>query len=312
MAGPGSQGRRPTVEEGANPMVNHQALIGLIGANIMKSLAPALHIDAFAAAGITGHYHLMDIDQLPGRTLPSLLEAVKTAGFLGVNITFPFKQAVMPLLDDLSPEARQTGAVNTVTITAAGRTTGHNTDRSGFRLNFEDGLGRERAENKTAVLVGAGGAGSAVAFALMDLGLRTLIIHDTDTTRATALAADVNTHFGATRCRVSERLRDEIANADGVANATPIGMAGFPGNPVPMEVVRTDHWVADVIYTPIETELIRSAAAKGASVLTGGGMCVHQGVDAFRLFTGITPDQARMHRAFAAALGARDQALGAV
>ena len=119
-------------------MVNRQALIGLIGANITKSLAPALHIDAFAAAGITGHYHLMDVDRLPGRTLKTLLDAVKTAGFLGVNITFPFKQDVIPLLDALSPEARQIGAVNTVTIAPDGSTMGYNTDRSGFRLNFED------------------------------------------------------------------------------------------------------------------------------------------------------------------------------
>jgi shikimate dehydrogenase len=292
------------------PMVNNQALIGLIGANIMKSLAPALHIDAFAGAGITGHYHLMDVDVLPGRTLKGLLDAVKTAGFLGVNVTFPFKQAIIPLLDELSPEARQTGAVNTVVITPAGHTTGHNTDRSGFRLNFEAGLGRASAEVKTAVLVGAGGAGSAVAFALMDLGLRTLVIHDTDPARAASLTADVNTHFGAGRCRVSERLSDEIAAADGVANATPLGMSGFPGNPVPVDSLRSAHWVADVIYTPIETELIRTAAAKGARVLTGGGMCVHQGVEAFRLFTGITPDAARMHRCFAAALAARDAALG--
>jgi shikimate dehydrogenase len=288
-------------------MLNRQALLGLIGANIMKSLAPALHIDAFAAAGITGHYHLMDVDQLPGRTLPNLLDAVKTAGFLGVNITFPFKQAVIPLLDKLSPEARQTGAVNTVTIAPSGHTVGHNTDRSGFRLNFEDGLGRSSAEGRTAVLVGAGGAGSAVAFALMDLGLRRLAIHDTDPVRAAALAAEVVTHFGAGSCIVSERLSDEIAAADGVANATPIGMTGFPGNPVPVEALRAGHWVADVIYSPIETELIKAAAAKGAHVLTGGGMCVHQAVDAFRLFTGITPDAPRMHRVFAAALAARDR-----
>lgn len=291
-------------------MFNRQALIGLIGANIMKSLAPALHIDAFAAAGITGHYHLMDVDQLPGRTLPLLLRAVQTAGFLGVNITYPFKQDVMQLLDQLSPEARQTGAVNTVTISPAGHTTGHNTDRSGFRLNFEDGLGRAAAEGKTAVLVGAGGAGSAVAFALMDLGLRELLVFDKDGARAAALAVDVGRHCGADRCRVSERLSDAIAAADGVVNATPIGMAGFPGNPVPVETLRPRHWVADVIYTPIETELIRAAAAKGARVLTGGGMCVYQAVDAFRLFTGITPDVARMHRTFAAALAARDEALG--
>jgi len=287
-------------------MFNRQALIGLLGANIMKSLAPALHIDAFAAAGITGHYHLMDVDQLPGRTLQSLLDAVKTAGFVGVNVTFPFKQEVIPLLDTLSPEARQIGAVNTVVIGKTGHTTGYNTDRSGFRLNFEDGLGRAAAEGKTAVLVGAGGAGSAVAFALMDLGLKTLIVHDQDKARATALAADVIAHFGAGRCRLSERLTAEIAAADGVANATPIGMTGFPGNPVPVESLRPDHWVADVIYSPMHTELIKAAAAKGARTLTGGGMCVYQAVDAFRLFTGIDPDVARMHRTFDAALAARD------
>ena len=287
-------------------MINRQALIGLLGANIMKSLAPALHIDAFAAAGVTGHYHLMDVDQLPGRTLPGLLEAVKTAGFIGVNVTFPFKQAVIPLLDTLSPEARQIGAVNTVVIGKTGHTTGYNTDRSGFRLNFEEVLGRAAAEGRTAVLIGAGGAGSAVAFALMDLGLKTLILHDQDKARATALAADVIAHFDAGRCRLADRLTEEIVAADGVANATPIGMSGFPGNPVPVEALRPDHWVADVIYSPMETELIKAAAAKGARTLTGGGMCVYQAVDAFRLFTGIDPDVARMHRTFDAALTARD------
>ena len=285
---------------------NRQALIGLLGANIMKSLAPALHIDAFAAAGITGYYHLMDVDRLPGRTLKALLDAVKTAGFIGVNVTFPFKQAVMPLLDALSPEAKQIGAVNTVVIDRSGHTTGHNTDRSGFRLNFEDGLGRAAAEGKTAVLVGAGGAGSAVAFALMDLGLKTLILHDQDKARAAALAADVITYFGAGRCRLSDRLTEEIIAADGVANATPIGMTGFPGNPVPVEALRSAHWVADVIYSPVQTELIKAAAAKGARTLTGGGMCVYQAVDAFRLFTGIDPDVTRMHRTFNDALAARD------
>ena len=287
-------------------MNDRRALLGLLGGNIMKSLAPALHVDAFAAAGIHGHYHLMDVEQLPGRTLDSLLAAVKTAGFLGVNVTFPFKQAIVPMLDALSPEARQIGAVNTVAIRPDGHTTGYNTDRSGFRLNFEHGLGRAAAEGKTAVLAGAGGAGSAVAFALMDLGLKHLAIHDVDPARAEALAATVNTHFGTGRCRVSTGLAPDIAAANGGVNATPIGMTGLPGNPIPMDAVRADHWVADVIYSPIETELIRDAAAKGARVLTGGGMCVWQGVDAFRLFTGIDPDPARMAAAFARALAERD------
>src|SRR5215475_12544208 len=116
-------------------------LVGLIGANIQQSLSPALHIDAFAAIGIVGHYHLMDVDVLPGRTLDGLLAAARTAGFAGVNVTFPFKEAVIPLLDSLSDEAAQIGAVNTVVFAADGRTTGHNTDRSGFRNAFLEALG---------------------------------------------------------------------------------------------------------------------------------------------------------------------------
>lgn len=284
-------------------------LVGLIGANIMRSLSPALHADAFTAAGLDGYYHLMDLDRLPGRRLEGLLEAAKTAGFAGLNVTFPCKQMVLPLLDELSSEARRIGAANTVTITAHGRTTGYNTDCSGFRRNFEEGLGRASVEGKAAVLVGAGGAGRAVAFALMDLGAAVVLVHDVDAAQAASLVADLVLHYGASRGRLAGALLSAIASAAGVVNATPMGMAGFPGNPVPADALTAHHWVADVIYTPIETELIRTARAKGARTLTGGGMCVHQAVEAFRLFTGQQPDVMRMHRTFAMALAERDAAL---
>ncbi|HJZ42419.1 MAG TPA: shikimate dehydrogenase [Hyphomicrobiaceae bacterium] len=302
------QGRRSATASRGGEMSERRSLVGLIGANIMGSLSPALHEDAFAAAGIHGYYHLMDLDRLPGRRLEDLLGAVKAAGFDGVNVTFPCKQAVMPLLDEISAEAQQIGAVNSVTIAASGRTTGYNTDRSGFRGNFEEGLGRGCVEGKTAVLVGAGGAGRAVAFALMDLGAATVLVHDTDMGRAASLVADLALHKGASRARLAGSLADAIAAAAGVVNATPIGMSGFAGNPVPVEALRPQHWVADVIYTPIETELIKAAQAKGARTLTGGGMCVHQAVEAFRLFTGLATDIQRMHRTFARALAARDAA----
>jgi shikimate dehydrogenase len=289
-------------------IVPRTCLIGLIGANIMRSLSPALQEDALAAAGIRGHYHLMDLDRLPGRRLADLLSAVKTAGFAGINVTFPAKQAVIALLDELAPEARQIGAVNTVTISESGHTIGYNTDRSGFRASFEHGLGAGSASGQPAVLVGAGGAGRAVAFALMDLGAAALAIHDIDPARAAALAADLAVHYGPARCRVSDDLAMDIAAAAGVVNATPIGMLGMPGLAVPVAALHAGHWVADVIYTPVETELIKAARAKGARVLTGGGMCVHQAADGFRLFTGLAPDVARMHQTFASALAARDTA----
>ena len=290
-------------------MSERRVLVGLIGANIQQSLSPALHADAFAAAGIDGYYHLLDVDRLPGRRLPQLLDAVKATGFAGTNVTFPFKQEVLALLDAVDEEAAQIGAVNTVTIAADGRTTGYNTDRRGFRRGFEEKFGRAGAKGATVVLIGAGGAGRAVAFALMDLGVATLLPYDKVPARAKALAADLVKHYGTARCRPAGDLERAIASADGIVNATPVGMYGFPGNPVPAAALHAGQWAADVVYMPIETAFIRAAAAKGAPVLDGGGMCVHQAAEAFRLFTGIAPDVARMHRTFLKALAARDAAV---
>ncbi len=288
-------------------MSQRKVLLGLLGANIMGSLSPAIFADAFAANGIDGYYHLMDTDRLPGRTLPRLLDAVKTAGFLGVNVTFPYKQEIIPLLDAIDPQAAQVGAINTVLIAPDGRTTGYNFDRAGWRNSFIEAFGRKSADGATVVQIGAGGAGHAVSCALMDLGVATLIIHDIDKARAQSLCDDLARHFG-NRCRVATDLEKEIASADGVVNATQLGMRGFPGNPVPAAALKASHWCADVIYTPIDTEFLKSAAAKGARTLNGGGMCVHQAVEAFRQFTGIEPDPARLHLAFNTARVARDAA----
>jgi shikimate dehydrogenase len=290
-------------------MIRRRLLVGLIGANIQGSLSPALFADAFAAAGIDGFYHLMDVDRLPGRRLPQLLDAVKAGGFAGANVTYPFKQEIMPLLDAVDAEAAEVGAVNTVVVGPDSRTTGYNFDRRGWRESFAESMGRASAQGKTVVQVGAGGAGRAVAFALMDLGVAALVIHDLDRARANALASDLAQHYGASRCRVTDDLEPDIAAADGVVNATQVGMRGFPGNPIPVAALTATHWAADVIYTPVETEFLAAAAAKGARVLNGGGMCVHQAAAAFRMLTGVAPDPARLHRAFAKAVAARDAAI---
>jgi shikimate dehydrogenase len=289
-------------------MSKRRLLLGLIGANIMGSLSPPLFADAFAAAGIDGFYHLIDIDRLRERRLPVLLDSIRAAGFSGTNITYPFKQDIIPLLDAIDPEAAQVGAVNTVAIAPDGRTTGYNFDRRGWRRSFEESFGRDGARGATVVQIGAGGAGRAVAFALMDLGVDVLVLHDLDAARANALKADLAKHFDPSRCRIAGDVEHEIVAAAGVVNATQLGMRGFPGNPVPVAAIKTTHWAADVIYTPIETEFLQAAAAKGARVLNGGGMCVHQAVEAFRLFTGVETGSARLHHAFAAALAERDAA----
>jgi quinate/shikimate dehydrogenase (NAD+) len=291
--------------------MTRRMLIGLIGANIQGSMSPALFADAFAAAGIDGYYHLLDADRLAERRLPQLLGAVKTAGFAGVNVTYPFKQDIIPLLDAVDPEASEVGAVNTVSITPDGRTTGYNFDRRGWRNSFLEVLGPDSAEGKTVVQVGAGGAGRAVAFALMDLGVADLILHDLDLARADALKSQLASQYGTSRCRIVGSLEQELARADGIVNATQVGMRGFPGCPVPVAAIKAGHWTADVIYTPMQTAFLSAAAGKGARALNGGGMCVHQAVAAFQCLTGVTPDVARLHRTFAAAVAARDAGLAA-
>lgn len=289
--------------------MQQRMLLGLIGANIQKSLSPALQEDACAAAGIRGHYHLMDLDVLPGRNLKSLLDAARMAGFAGVNVTFPCKEAVLPLLDAVSPEAWQIGAVNTVIFDGRARTTGHNTDRIGFRRAFEDALGRELIGGRTALLVGAGGAGRAAAFALFDLGAHAVRIHDQNLDRARRLADELVSEFGAGRSEAVTDAASALSGAAGMVNATPVGMLGFPGMPVPLDVVAPHHWVADVIYTPLETDLVKAARAMGCKTMGGGGMCVHQAAETFRLFTGRTADLQRMQRIFTEAATLRDRVL---
>lgn len=287
-----------------------RCLIGLIGCNILKSLSPALHEDAFAAAGIKGHYHLMDLDVLGDRTdFAHLFEAVRIGGFAGTNVTHPFKETVISLLDDISEEAKQIGAVNTVVIGRDARTHGHNTDRVGFRRAFEETFGAQSVAGKRAAVIGAGGAGRAVSFALIDLGATNIAIYDKDRERAQALADEISGLFAKVRCEAAESVAAALEGSAGAANATPIGMLGYAGVPIPDELIAGNQWVADAVYTPLETQLIANARRKGCAVMTGGGMCVHQAAEAFRLFTGITPDIARMHALFTRVCTERDAKL---
>ena len=282
-------------------------LIGLIGANIQRSLSPALHEDAFAAAGIAGHYHLIDLDRLGRRAdLARLLEAIRLLGFAGINVTYPCKESILPLLDDVAADAAEIGAVNTVVIDPTGRTRGHNTDRGGFLAAFGSTLGRAAVEGQAVLVVGAGGAGRAVAHALFDLGADSIVIYDKDRRRAKSFADTLGGGVKKRRVTVASDVIEAIRAVAGAVNATPVGMTGFPGQSIPSEALRAEMWIADVVYTPLETQLIAAARRRGCRVLTGGGMCVHQAAAAFRLFTGVEPDVSRMHRTFDALCAKRD------
>lgn len=269
-------------------------LVGLIGAGIGGSLSPAMHEQEGRLLGMNYVYRRIDLDALGlgVADLPELLRAAERMGFNGLNITYPCKQAVIPLLDELSDDARALGAVNTV-LFRDGRRIGHNTDWSGFARAFQRGL--PGASLDRVVQLGAGGAGAAVAHAALVLGARSLSLFDVDAARAAALAEQLQARFPAARVEAGEDLAEAVKSATGLIHATPTGMAKLPGLPLPAEYLHAGLWVADVVYFPIRTALIETAAARGCRVLTGGGMAVYQAVDAMRLFADREPDDERMY-----------------
>ena len=274
-------------------------LVGLIGAGIGASRTPAMHEREADALGLRYLYRRIDLEALGlgVEALPELLRAAERMGFDGLNITHPCKQAVLPLLDELSDDTRALGAVNTVLL-RDGRRIGHNTDWSGFARAFERAL-PEVAKTR-AVQLGAGGAGAAVAHAALVLGMGKLAIFDIDRARAQALARQLAGRFGEGRAVAPDDLAAAMTKADGLIHATPTGMASHPGLPLDETLLRPQLWVAEIVYFPLETELLRRARALGCRVMDGGGMAVFQAVEAFRLFTGIAPDADRMRRHFAA------------
>lgn len=279
-----------------------KVLIGLIGAGIQQSLSPALHEEEARHHGLRLHYQLIDLDRSASsvKELPTLLAAARIMGYAGCNVTYPCKQAVIPHLDSLSEEAQAMGAVNTVVI-RDGKLVGHNTDGSGWAWGFTRAL--PGADLRSVVLLGAGGAGAAIAHAVLRLGAQHLTIVDAQPERAAQLAADVNALYGH-RAEAGE-VRAAMAQATGLIHATPTGMDKLPGLPLDLALLRPAMWVSEVVYFPLETALVRAARALGCKVSDGGGMAVGQAVGAFELFTGESPDAARMDAHFRRLVGTR-------
>jgi shikimate dehydrogenase len=284
-------------------MAESKLLVGLIGAGIQLSLTPAMQEEEARHHGLRLHYQLIDLDLTPGSLaqLPALLTAARIMGFAGLNITYPCKQAVLPLLDELSTEARAMGAVNTVVI-RDGRLVGHNTDGSGWAWGFRRAL--PDADLRCVVLLGAGGAGSAIAHAVLGLGAKQLRIVDTDRVRAEALAKALTEQHGVRAVAYADAAQ-ALAGASGLIHATPTGMAKIPGLPVDAALLRPELWVSEVVYFPIETELLKTARALGCRTVDGGTMAVGQAIGAFELFTGLLADAARMEQHFRRLLAAR-------
>ena len=256
-----------------------------------------MHEREGARLGLDYAYRLVDFDQLglDDAELGAVIESAEELGFSGLNVTHPFKQGVIASLTDLSPEAAAIGAVNTIVL-RDGRRIGHNTDSWGFAESFRDGM--QGCSLAHVLQFGAGGAGAAVAYALLELGVERLTLLDMDAARAEQLAEKLGGRFDA-QIEAPAAVEPVFARARGIVNATPVGMAKFPGLPLPANLLSPELWVADVVYFPLETALLAEAKARGCRTMSGEGMAVFQAVGAFRLFSGVEPDAARMLAHFA-------------
>jgi len=276
-------------------------LTGLIGAPIAHSASPAMHERAAEALGLRGHYQLIEVAGADAAGLAMMLEGVRRLGFAGVNVTFPYKEAVVPLLDELAPAAATMAAVNTV-VARDGRLIGHNTDTTGFARAVAPLLA---PSGNAVAVIGTGGVGKAIAFALASLKVTDLRIFDSEPARAEKLAALLARHGGA---RVATSVEDALRGATGLVNGTPVGMLPNRDTPVPTSLLRENLWVGDAVYSPLITPLLAAAQAKGARIMTGRELAIYQAADAFELFTGLAPSTEIMGEAFDEVMAARSSA----
>ncbi|OIQ60227.1 shikimate dehydrogenase [Neomoorella thermoacetica] len=277
-------------------------LVALLGHPVQHSLSPLMHNAAFAAGGQNLVYLAFDVEQ---GDLVAALAGLKALGFRGANVTVPHKEAVIPYLDAVDPVAARIGAVNTI-VNEDRCLKGYNTDGSGFLRSLEE-AGFHPA-GKRAVILGAGGAARAVAFALATAGCGSLVLANRTPERATELAgalagaglpAPVVYRLG------DAGMRSEVEAADLVLNTTSLGMwPRVEETPLPPDWFRPGQWVYDLVYNPLETKFLASARRRGCRVISGLDMLLYQGAAAFTLWTGREAPVAVMARVLREAMGA--------
>jgi shikimate dehydrogenase len=277
-------------------------VVGLLGWPVAHSVSPQMHNAAFAALGLDWCYIPLPA---PPEALADAVRGVRALGLRGANVTVPHKEAVIPLVDALAPEARAIGAVNTLVVREDGRLEGHNTDALGVRAALE--AAGCPVEGVRALVLGAGGAARAAAYALLQGGAEVQVLARRPA-QAEALARDLEQAFPGGRIVPGPLLPQALPRAAQEAHllvqATPVGM--WPhgdGSLWPEEDPLPPHlWVFDLVYRPARTRLLRQAEASGARTIEGAWMLIHQAAASFRLWTGVEPPLDAMAEACWAAL----------
>lgn len=261
--------------------------LGLIGGNIASSRSPVLHTVCALSVGGNASYDLI-IPAERGLGLADLLDHCAQHGFDGVNVTYPHKEEAATLVQADDPVVAAMGSSNTIRFTPEGPRA-FNTDYSGFVAAFRARFGA--AGPGRVLVIGAGGVGRAVAFGLAALGATGIVLHDTDRSKVATLTQAILTRYPGIPVRAAEPGHSvDLSGLDGVVNCTPLGMFGRPGSPLPTGVQGQITWAFDAVYTPERTEFRRQSEALGAAFLSGYELYFHQGVQAFEIFTGTSPD----------------------
>ncbi|OCX67336.1 shikimate dehydrogenase [Thioclava sp. SK-1] len=264
--------------------------LGLIGDNIAASRSPLLHRLAGAQNNQQVRYDRLVPAQMD-KPFKAVFAYARDAGFRGLNITYPYKEQVVPMVRIDDPLLRQLGAVNTVIFDAQGPV-GYNTDYTGFMAAYRQS--RADAAPGTALMIGTGGVGRAVAFGLLALGAKAIRLLDRDPAKAQSLAAALRAAAPNVTVTVHSNAQEAAAGADGVINCTPVGMVGHPGTPLPKAAMAGASWAFDAVYTPPDTEFLQSAQEQGLVIISGWALFFYQGVQAWGHFTGLPLDEARL------------------
>lgn len=269
--------------------------LGLIGDSIARSQSPRLHRLAGRLCGLEVTYERLVPADL-GVPFDTVFARCIDAGYRGINVTYPYKEQVVARLDVRDEGAARLGACNTVLFEAP-RPLGFNTDRSGFIAAWRARFGA--GTPGSVAMAGAGGVGKAIGFALDTLGAQSLVLFDPDRAKAQALADAIQRAGGSMRIAIADTMEAACETADGLVNCTPLGMAGKPGTAFPARLMGTARWAFDAVYTPVDTEFLDDARAARLEILSGYELFFHQGIDAFRLFTGRDVEEPALRKALA-------------
>lgn len=266
------------------PRVDHSPLAGLIGMPVAHSRSPRLHGHWLRRHGIAGHYVPMPVHS---EHLVDVLRTLPKAGFVGVNVTIPHKQAVLTLADTVTDRAALIGAANTLIFRPDGKIHADNTDGYGFIANLRQNAPDWQPTAGPAALIGAGGAARAVVASLLDSGVQEIRI----TNRTRIRSEQIRAEFGA-RLVVYDwaQAGNMLEGAMTVVNATSLGMVGKHPLRVPLDALSPQALVTDLVYTPLMTPLLVEAQAKGCRIVDGLGMLLHQAAPGFERWFGQRPE----------------------